>query len=133
MNLLAKEGGRLFRILTITMCAGTFCFAADESLEPPLRFEVRIGEKTIEVSEGQQTEIPGEFQNPKLRITPLPYRVFSAQGVSFRYARSYVFEANLKPDLKLWTITGNDAKIMLYMMSEKVDSSEFNSVRRTRR
>lgn len=125
MNFLSNACCRWLSVMLVAGCTITAGFAADESLEPPLRFEVQIGEKTLEVSEGQQTELLGAFQNPLVRVTPLPHRVFSAQGISFRYARSYVFEANLKPDLKLWTITGNDAKIMFYTMSEKVSASAF--------
>ena len=100
--------------------------AADESAEPALKYTVKIGEKTVTVSEGETVQLDGTFNDPKIAVTPEPYRVFPYQGITFKYPRSFVFEAELDDqDSKMWTLSGNDFKIMYFVLNTSVSTADY--------
>jgi hypothetical protein len=113
-------------VLTLLSVAGGPATAADESQEPPLQFEVIIGDKSFAVTEGESAQAIGEFNDPIISVTPQPLRVFPYQGISFSYPRSFTFEADLKdPDNKSWTLSGNDFKIIYFVMNVRLSTGEF--------
>lgn len=101
---------------------------ADESKEPPLEFVVNVGGKAITITEGKPASLEGMFTNPKISVTPQPFRVFPYQGIAFKYPRSFTFEADLAtPDYKNWTLSGNDLRIMYFVLKGEVTPDDFAS------
>jgi hypothetical protein len=125
------------RYLALAVIAPLVCLAggivpaiaadeADESAEPPLKYSVQVGDKTVAASEGEAIQLEGTFVNPKLKITPHPFRVFPYQGVSFNYPRGYSFEADFDdPNVKIWTLTGNDFVIMFFAMDVAISAEQY--------
>ncbi len=97
-----------------------------ESKEPPLKYTLRIGEKSIAITEGETARVDGTFNNPEVILTALPHRVFPYQGISFKYPRAFTFEADLEDaDYKDWTLSGNDFKIMYFVVNDRLTTGGF--------
>ncbi len=121
---------RLFALIAsvplITVSCGTAASIADESMEPPLNYTVKVGEKTMTISEGESVQFDGTFTNPNVTVTPHSYRVFPYQGITFKYPRSFTFEADLvDPTAKTWTLSGNDFKIMYFVLNDALSAADF--------
>ena len=102
--------------------------AADESVEPALVYTVSVGEKIVTVTEGEAAQLDGTFNNPKITVTPQPYRVFSCQGITFKYPRSFVFEADIEDqNAKTWVLSGNDFILMCMVVNEALSTADFAS------
>ena len=100
--------------------------AEDESKEPPLTYSVKFGNKSITVRERKTVRIKGRFQNPAITVAPQSYRVFPYQGISFKYPRSFAWEADLSDsDARNWTLSGNDFKIMYFVFNEPLTTADF--------
>ncbi len=101
-------------------------FAVDESAEPPLKYVVKVGGKTVTMSEGQPVRFEGSFTNPEVSFEPQSYRVFPYAGVSFNYPKAFVFEADVSDsDAKNWTMSGNDLTIMYFEIEGQLTSADF--------
>ena len=112
--------------LVLIGCHSPTPAAADESAEPPLKYSVKVGERTVTISEGQTVQLDGTFSNPEITVTAQPYRVFPYQGLTFNYPRSFTFEADLDDrNAKIWTLSGNDFKIMYFVLNESVSTDDF--------
>jgi len=91
-----------------------------------LEFVVKVGDKSITITEGETTQLDGAFTNPMISIAPQLYRVFPYQGITFKYPRPFTFEADLAdPDRKIWTLSGNDLKIMYFVLNARLTTGEF--------
>jgi|LakMenEpi03Aug12_release.lakeMendotaPanAssembly.Ray.scaffolds.fasta_scaffold200626_2 hypothetical protein len=122
---------RFYLLLTLFM----FLFLAssvlpaigqDESQEPPLSFVVKVDDQSLTLGEGETAQIDGAFTNPKVTVTPQPYRVFPYQGVSFKYPRSFAFGADLvDPNEKIWTLSGNDLTVMYFVMNAELTTDDY--------
>ena len=100
--------------------------APDESKEPPVRYTVTVGDKTVSVIEGETVKVDGSFTNPQISVVGDPHRLFNYAGMSFKYPRSYTFEADLEDtDAPNWTLSGNDLKIMVFKLNDRVTPKEF--------
>jgi hypothetical protein len=98
----------------------------DETQEPPLKYELKLGDQTLSITEGATVEASGTFTNPKVTLTPEPHRTFPYGGLSFRYPRAFVFEADVSdPDVKTWTLSGNDLTILVFVFSDEVTTEAF--------
>jgi hypothetical protein len=61
-----------------------------------------------------------------VKLVAEPYREFNYGGVSFQYPRAFAFEADVKDgDYKNWTLSGNDLKIMYFIMNEDLTSEAY--------
>lgn len=115
-----------FFALPLMLLLASAAFAQDESKEPPQSFLLKVGDKSLTIVEGETKQLLGSFANPAVNITPEPYRVFPYQGVRFQYPRYYAFEADLaEPAKKTWTLSGNDAKVMIFAFPFKHTPKEF--------
>ena len=100
--------------------------AIDESIEPPLTYSIKVGDKTATLSEGETVQLDGTFANPTITVTAQPHRVFPYQGVTFEYPRSFTFEADLEDrNAKNWTLSGNDLKIMYFVLNVSLSTDDF--------
>lgn len=124
----------MLRLYTLTVllsflylgCSTSTPAGADESKEPPLEFVVNVGDKSIAITEGKTAQLDGAFVNPNISVKPQPYRVFPYEGITFKYPRSFAFEADLEdPDRKNWTLSGNDLKIMYFVLNARLTTGEF--------
>jgi hypothetical protein len=98
----------------------------DESKEPKLEYLLKVGDKTFPLDEGAPLKLDGTFSNPEITLVVKPNRLFSFQGVSFRYPRTYVFEADLSDKaVKSWTVQGKTFSVMYFVFSEQVSTTEF--------
>ena len=98
----------------------------DESKEPPLKYALRIGDKSIPITEGKTARVDGTFSNPEVTLTAQPHRVFPYRGISFKYPRAFTFEADLDDaDYKNWTLSGNDFKIMYFVLNGRLTTGAF--------
>jgi hypothetical protein len=98
----------------------------DESKEPPLKYTLRIGDKSIAITEGETARVDGTFSNPEVTLTAQPHRVFPYQGISFKYPRAFTFEADLEDaDYKNWTLSGNDFKITYLVLNDRLTTGDF--------
>ncbi len=116
-------------LLFLTLCVGCGAPAngnPDESKEPPLQFIVTVGNRSVAITEGETVRLDGAYTDPTITVTPQPFRVFRCQGISFKYPRSFTFEADLAdPDAKTWTLSGNDFKIMFFVSNSPLTSTGF--------
>lgn len=97
-----------------------------ESIEPPLKYSLAIDGKSHEIIENQPIEIEGEFEDPVVKLTVDNYRVFPYGGISFKYPRYFTFEADLvEPGCRIWTLSGNDCKILCFEYSAPVTAKAF--------
>lgn len=96
--------------------------AEPEDREPPLvlYFEAEGG-KRVPVELGKPFN-PAEL-GKSARLELEPQRRFGYAGLEFKYPREYGFEAQLQPQFTSWTLSGNDAKVMVqrYKGQKKVD------------
>ncbi len=100
----------------------------DESKEPPLEFVVNVGGKSMTITEGKPANLEGMFTNPKISVAPQPFRVFPYQGITFKYPRSFTFEADLAtPNYKNWTLSGNDLVIMYFVLEGQITTDDYAS------
>lgn len=99
---------------------------ADDATEPPLVFNVTVGDQTFSLGENDETKVSGTFDNAKLSLTIRPYREFSKGGVSFRYPREYVFEADVADQsFKSWTVEGSNTVLMLFTIEGEFNAAEY--------
>ena len=99
---------------------------AQETKEPPLKYTIAIGDKSKVINADETTTIEGEFKNPKIRITPSPFREFPYMGVKFNYPSTLVFEADLSDvTSKSWTLTGNNLNVLLFEIAAEISTVEF--------
>jgi hypothetical protein len=98
----------------------------DESKEPPSTFVVTVGQESVVIKEGETAQLDGQFTNPSVSVTPQAYRVFPYAGIKFKYPRSFTFEADLSdPNSKSWTLSGNDLKIMIFVLNSRLTTADF--------
>jgi hypothetical protein len=118
----------LSRLLVLTFYVSSVpaVFGQDESQEPPLSFVVKVDDQSLTLGEGETVQIDGAFTNPKVTVTPQPYRVFPYQGVNFRYPRSFAFGADLvDPNEKIWTLSGNDLTVMYFVINDELTTDDY--------
>ncbi|MEO6596643.1 MAG: hypothetical protein ABIP94_17990, partial [Planctomycetota bacterium] len=99
-----------------------FAFALPFSLspqEPPLRVNLRIGEQTCALVDGQEATIEIAGQPTKVMVSVDASRRFDADaaGVQFDYPRHMRFELDEDEDgSRDWTLDGLDCEIYVYQL-----------------
>ena len=97
-----------------------------EQAEPPLLYQLKLGDTSVPIAEGVPATIEGSFTNPAATLEVATYRVFPHGGVEFRYPRHFTFEADFSaPDVKIWTLSGNSFKIMYFVTTEALTVDAF--------
>ncbi len=87
----------------------------DQSIEPPDQYLLKVDGQEFPIELNKLSQLSVKFSNPKIILTVKPTKVFDYGGVYFEYPRYYTFEASLcNKNFKGWTLSGNDAKIMIY-------------------
>jgi len=87
---------------------------ASEQDEPSLVYTLQIDDQKIRVVPGQEIEIMGAFENPKVTLVPDKARLFTYSGITFKYPSQFAFEADFETaGVKMWSLDGNDCVIMV--------------------
>lgn len=87
--------------------------AASEDREPPLVFYFEAdGGKRVPVELDKPFDASALGKTATLRVEP--HRRFAYAGVEFEYPREYGFEAAGDGPFSSWTLSGNDAKVMVH-------------------
>lgn len=99
----------------------------EEGEEPPLLMKFEANGSATTFTESQPFEIDVAGTKVKATVQIASYRVFHRPEIRFHYPRQFTFEADHTADLKLWTISGNDVKIMLQQPSGVPSGEQFAS------
>lgn len=97
----------------------------DDALEPPMEFRLLRGEQATPVRLDEPFQLQTEAGPIELVLVVDPLRTFRRDGISFKYPREYVFEADMEnPRATVWTLSGNDALLMLTRYPDLMDPEE---------
>lgn len=95
-------------------------------MEPPLNYNLKIGNQTYSIAEGEEFEVERTEGKSKAVLVADKFRVFPYQGIRFKYPSSYSFEADIsRPSDKNWTLSGNDCKIMVLKFAGEMTPKQF--------
>ena len=98
----------------------------DETSEPPLSFELTLDGDVVTLQDGVPVKLPRNYERPTVKLTVQPYRIFTFQGISFEYPSGFGFEADVDEEhYKNWTLSGNDFKIMYFVLEGQLPTREF--------
>ena len=101
-------------------------FSQDETKEPPQIFQLQVDGKShaVKLDEEFELDLSGKT---KLKLIALNTRQFKFAGIHFPYPTSFAFEAEIEPELKLWTLDGSDCLIMVFAFpgDESTGHSDF--------
>ncbi|TPN85865.1 hypothetical protein [Aquimarina algicola] len=81
--------------------------------EPPLVFELVSKNGTQYFIENQPKKWNGVPQDSEIKIKVYDWKLFPHNNIEFEYPRTYSFEADLSKTNDIWTLSGNDFKIMV--------------------
>jgi hypothetical protein len=82
--------------------------------EPPASYFFEAGGKNVpvELDKPFDPRALGGVKSATLRVGP--HRTFAYGGLELAYPRAFTFEATLKPKVSMWTLSGNDCKVMVH-------------------
>lgn len=81
--------------------------------EPPLIFELISKNQTQYFIENKTKKWNGLAKDSELTIKVYDWKLFPHNNIEFEYPRTYSFEADLSVTNDIWTLSGNDFKIMV--------------------
>jgi hypothetical protein len=96
-----------------------------EAVEPKLSFVVKLGTTELRLSEREELLAKGTFSDPRVSVSVNPERTFTYVGLEFAYPSHFTFEADLSAEAHLWTLSGNDLKIMIFRFQTEVLLDDF--------
>ena len=106
-------------------CAGGSLLAFDPTEEPPLRFELRLGDETVEVRAGTPFEVSVDGKAIKGELVARPTRRLVLEEHEFEYPQGMTFEYESVFGTKIWTLDGNDSVVMVYRHLGALSLDEF--------
>ncbi|MCB1049247.1 MAG: hypothetical protein KDC71_01520 [Acidobacteria bacterium] len=99
--------------------------AGDDGLEPPLQFVLQVDGQNHPIVVGEPSQIKGTFSNPTILLKAASLRHFPYGGVEFDYPANFSWEAEIDGSDRTWTLSGNDFKIIYFVMSEALTLDEY--------
>lgn len=81
--------------------------------EPPLIFKVKSEKGTEYFVENEPKKWKGLAKESETTIEVYDWKLFPHNNLEFEYPRTYSFEADLSITNDIWTLSGNDFKIMV--------------------
>lgn len=93
--------------------------------EPPLILEVKSKNKTQYFVENQSKKWQGIAKESETTISVYDWKLFPHNNLSFEYPRTYTFEADLAITSDIWTLSGNDFKIMIISPKNSIPVKEY--------
>ena len=97
--------------------------AVDETQAPPARFELQLGEQTLEILAGEPFELEFEGQTLRGELTALARRTLRLDTLSFDYLGNASFEYERWFGVQIWTLDGNDTTVMVQRFAEATELS----------
>jgi hypothetical protein len=109
-------------IVFLVSAQPVFAQADPESIEPPVGYSLKVGDKVVRLKEREPAVLDGTFTNPKITLTADDYRVFPYAGVSFQYPSDFAFQAELDDkNLRRWSLDGKNCVIMVQEYGVKIE------------
>lgn len=94
---------------------------ADDATEPPLTYTLEVDGKKFLLSADKTVILKGSFNNPKVTLRASSTRTFEQDDIVFNYPANFTFEADLSdPEVRTWTMSGNNVTLMLLAFDEEV-------------
>ncbi|WP_028893053.1 hypothetical protein [Tenacibaculum sp. 47A_GOM-205m] len=90
-----------------------FNISLSKDEEPPLIFELKSENETQYFVENQPKKWNGLTKESEATIRVYDWKLFPHNNLEFEYPRTYSFEADLSITNDIWTLSGNDFKIMV--------------------
>ena len=119
-------GASLGLSLALLLATTSTVRAADENREPALKYRCEVGGRVFVITEGEPLKLAGVPGDPTITIRPEPFREFTYGDVKFRYPSHFTFEADTADaDTKHWTLSGNDFKIMYFVIQDDVSDAQY--------
>ncbi|XDD48184.1 hypothetical protein AB3N60_05375 [Leptospira sp. WS39.C2] len=101
-------------------------FAIDESLEPNVQYTINVNGKDYDLTADVPKKISGNFQNLNLLLKAGKWKEFSYAGIQFLYFANFTWEADIQSEYdKTWVLSGNDFKIMIFVLSEPMSLDDY--------
>ena len=98
----------------------------DVSQEPPLQYTLEIDGKSHPVTLEKPLQIQGTLENPTITLSASSTREFPYGDIRFQYPSYFTWEAEIEgPRNAVWTLSGNDFKIMYFLESEDITIKEY--------
>lgn len=105
---------------------GGVCLRADDRKEPPLKYTLEIDGRRHELLLDKPTRLHGTLNEPTVTLRASPVRHFTYGDVRFQYPASFGWEAEIEsPDQKIWTLSGNDFKIMYFVQPVSLPTRDY--------
>lgn len=82
--------------------------------EPPLQLRIEHAGGVAHGPIGAPIALGEGDDAPTITVHPGPTRTFPHGNLRFSYPSSFVFEAEIEPDLSEWTLSGNHFEIMIF-------------------
>lgn len=102
--------------------------AIDESREPNVQYTLQINGKDYDLIADVPKKINGNFQNLNLLLKAGKWKEFAYGGIQFSYLASFTWEADIQSDSdKSWVLSGNDFKIMYFVLSEAITIEDYTN------
>ncbi|MCA9074869.1 MAG: hypothetical protein KDA93_07545 [Planctomycetaceae bacterium] len=123
-----------FPLLITLVCLSIHAMAlADDSTEPPLTYTLEVDGKKFLLNADKTVILKGSFNNPKVTLRASETRRFEQDDIAFNYPANFTFEADLSdPDVRTWTMSGNNVTLMLFGFDGPVTPTELiNSTAQT--
>ncbi|MCP4395992.1 MAG: hypothetical protein GY801_01600 [bacterium] len=112
--------------MALIIIAACNAFAIEETIEPTLKYVISINGKEYDLELEKELIINGMFNNPKVILKANTTRHFTYGGIEFIYPAYFTWEAEIEGERdKNWTLSGNDAKIMYFVLPKKVTLDAF--------
>ena len=95
---------------------------AEDAKEPPAVLSVEAGGKVVaaELDRAFELDTPGGKTTVKIRLEP--HRLFSRDGLSFKYPTKFLFEADLSTEgVVIWTLEGGSCVLMVQRFKDRED------------
>ncbi|TGK47009.1 hypothetical protein EHQ10_16875 [Leptospira bouyouniensis] len=127
---MCKSGGirvKYFGVLIVCIILFVLpVIAVDESKEPNVQYTININGKEYDLIADVPKKINGNFQNLNLLLKAGKWKEFSYGGIYFLYFASFTWEADIQSDSdKNWVLSGNDFKIMYFVLSDAVTLEDY--------
>ena len=113
----------MIKTVAVLICLGlsSRCLAVDEREEPALQYFLEVNGKQHELFLNKQMKIRGAYSDPQVVLNVSSTRKFAYGGVAFEYPAYFSWEAEIENDEeKVWTLSGNDFKVMYFVMPDSL-------------
>lgn len=120
-----------FLTMSLMFCLNALVASAKEdgTIEPPAQYVLKIAGEEFPIRLNEQMQLTIGTKGHNVLLTVKPTRIFNYGNVYFEYPHFYTFEADLEdPNIQMWTLSGNDAKIMIHRYRIVLTHQKFRNI-----